>query len=188
VLGIRPLSPTFRVQGPAFTVRLVPTGGRGGTGGDFIDDVERGAVVVLDNGGRTDVTVWGDILTLAATVRGAAGTVIHGVCRDAGRIVDSGYPVFSRGAYMRTGKDRVRAEAVGETVSLGTASVAQGDLVVGDADGVVVVPHIHREEVLRLTEQIGAAEERIRRIVMAGGSLAEARAAEGYHRLQRRGT
>jgi regulator of RNase E activity RraA len=54
--------------------------------------------------------------------------------------------------------------------------VAQGDLVVGDADGVVVVPHIHREE------------ERIRRIVMAGGSLAEARAAEGYHRLQRRGT
>jgi regulator of RNase E activity RraA len=104
VLGIRPLSPTFRVQGPAFTVRLVPTGGRGGTGGDFIDDVERGAVVVLDNGGRTDVTVWGDILTLAATVRGAAGTVIHGVCRDAVRIVDSGYPVFSRGAYMRTGR------------------------------------------------------------------------------------
>ncbi|HEX9728634.1 MAG TPA: RraA family protein [Gemmatimonadales bacterium] len=96
--GIAPLTPAFRLRGPAFTVRFVPTGGRGGTVGDFIDEVPPGSVVVLDNGGRRDVTVWGDLLTTAALKRGVAGTVIHGVCRDAARILEVGLPVFSAGS------------------------------------------------------------------------------------------
>lgn len=183
--GIAPLATRFRVAGPAFTVRLVPTSGRGGTVGDFVDDVEPGAVVVLDNSGRRDVTVWGELLTEAAARRGLAGTVIHGVCRDAARIHALDYPVFARGVHTRTGKDRVRAEATGEVVSLGAASVAPGDLVVGDADGVVVIPRERREEMLALAREIEAAEARIRAAVRAGGSLREARERAGYHRLQR---
>ncbi len=183
--GIHPLSPLLRVRGRAFTVRLVPTGGRGGSVGDFIDDVPPGSVVILDNGGRKDVTVWGDLLTATAQGRGVAGTVINGVCRDTARIIELNFPVFSRGSHMRTGKDRVRAESVGQIVSLGDASVEPGDLIVGDADGVVVVPRQHEDEVLLAAQEIVDAEERIRRSVAAGATLRDARAAEGYHRLQR---
>ncbi|MFW6078387.1 MAG: RraA family protein, partial [Gemmatimonadota bacterium] len=64
--GIRAVGPDVRCAGPAFTVRLVPITGTRGSVGDFIDEVPTGAVVVLDNGGRTDVTVWGDLLTETA--------------------------------------------------------------------------------------------------------------------------
>ncbi len=185
-LGIRPLDAGFRLTGRAFTVRLVPTAGRGGTVGDFIDDVEPGAVVVLDNGGRVDASVWGDLLTTMAVRRALAGTVINGVCRDTARIIELGYPVFSLGAFMRTGKDRVRAESVGQVVSLGSASVAPGDLVVGDADGVVVVPREHEPALFAAAPEIDARENRIRRAILEGAGLKVAREAVGYHSLQRR--
>jgi regulator of RNase E activity RraA len=68
--------------GTAFTVKYVPCGQPAGTAGDFIDDVAPGDIVVIDNDGRTDCTVWGDITTQYAGLRGIAGTVIDGVCRD----------------------------------------------------------------------------------------------------------
>lgn len=183
--GIVPLSPGFRLRGPAFTVRYAPTGGRSGTVGDFIDDVPPGSVIVLDNGGRQDVTVWGDLLTTAAALRGLAGTVIHGVCRDAARILEVGLPVYSRGAFMRTGKDRVRAVAVQEIVSLGATSVEPGDLVVGDADGVVIVPREHEAAVLETARDVERVEAEIRAALEAGGRLTDARQVSGYHALQR---
>src|SRR5579872_2592578 len=76
---ILPLMPAFRLCGPAYTLRYEPVGASGGTVGDFIDDVDPRQVVVLDNGGRLDCTVWGDILTTVAHRRGVGGTVIDGV-------------------------------------------------------------------------------------------------------------
>ncbi len=113
--------------------------------GDYIDDVPSGSVVVLDNSGRTDCTVWGDILTGVASRRGIAGTVINGVCRDVARARSIGYPVFSRGSYMRTGKDRVEVDRMDVPVSLGEVQVRPGDILVGDGDGVVVIPRIHED-------------------------------------------
>jgi 4-hydroxy-4-methyl-2-oxoglutarate aldolase len=185
--GILPMIVGATARGRAFTVRLAPTTGRGGTVGDFIDDVPEGSVVVLDNGGRRDATVWGDLLTEAALRRGVSGVVIHGVCRDIDRIRTVGLPLFCRGVYMRTGKDRVRAQAVGETVSLGTASVAPGDIVVGDGNGVVVIPADYEQAVMESAREIAATEARIRSRIEAGDTLREARTAEGYHGLQRRG-
>src|ERR1700744_5494786 len=78
-LGIAPLDPTFRMAGPAFTVRYVPCGVHGGTVGDYIDDLPEGTVVTLDNQQRVDATVWGDILTIVATRKRLGGTVIDGV-------------------------------------------------------------------------------------------------------------
>lgn len=187
-LGIVPLAAGMAVCGRAFTVRFTSTTGRGGTVGDFIDHVDPQAVVVLDNGGRLDVTVWGDLLTAKATEQGLAGTVIHGVCRDSSRIVEQGYPLFSRGVFMRTGKDRVRAEAYQEIVSLGSASVAPGDVVVGDSDGVVVVPREHESRIFELAYTVHVAEEQIRAAINAGVPLNEAREISGYHNLQQRET
>src|SRR5262252_1914856 len=95
-LNIKPLDHRFRVAGRAFTILYGPAGNPPGTVGDYIDDVPAGAVVVLDNGGRDNATVWGDILTEVAHRRGVAATVIDGICRDVALALKLGYPLFSK--------------------------------------------------------------------------------------------
>ncbi|MDQ2140228.1 RraA family protein [Alcaligenaceae bacterium B3P038] len=184
-LGIMPLADYSKTTiGPAFTVKYVPASSPAGTVGDFIDDVASGDVVVIDNNGRTDCTVWGDIMTQYAGLRGIAGTVIDGVCRDVSKALDDGYPMFSAGRFMRTGKDRVQVESVNTTVSIGTVRVAARDIVVADANGVVVVPRHRAREVADTARKIEAVESRIREQIAKGSTLGEARAALGYHKLQ----
>jgi len=186
-LGIMPLD-NYRatVVGPAFTVKYVSASTPAGTVGDFIDDVAPGDVVVIDNDGRTDCTVWGDIMTQYAGMRHIAATVIDGVCRDVGKALADGYPLFTQGRFMRTGKDRVQVEAVNGTVSIGTARVCSRDIVVADANGVVVVPRERAAEVAVLARHIESVEARIRAQLAAGKTLAVARAELGYHDLQRK--
>jgi 4-hydroxy-4-methyl-2-oxoglutarate aldolase len=181
---IKGRSDDFRMAGRAFTLLYGPASKPAGTVGDYIDDVPAGCVVVLDNGGREDVTVWGDILTEIAHRRGIAGTVIDGVCRDVALCRKLGYPVFSRGHWMRTGKDRVQVEATNVPVSVGLVRVAPGDLVRGDADGVVVLPTAYEDAILDAAEEIGRAEDAIRAFAREGARLDEARREYGYHRLQ----
>ena len=185
-LNIKPLDHRFRLAGRAFTILYGPASNPPGTVGDYIDDVEPGSVVVLDNGGRENATVWGDILTWVAHTRGIAGTVIDGACRDTALAREIGYPIYSRSYSMRTGKDRVQVEAVNGPVTIGDARVAPGDLVRGDADGVLVIPRAHEEAVLGAAEEIDDVEQRIRAAIDAGQTLAEARRQLGYHQLQTR--
>jgi regulator of RNase E activity RraA len=186
-LGIMPLA-DYRgtVVGPAFTVKYVSCGQPAGTVGDFIDDVAEGDVIVIDNDGRTDCTVWGDIMTQYAGLRGIAATVIDGVCRDVAKALGDGYPLFTRGRCMRTGKDRVEVLAVNQPVAIGTARVVSRDIVVADANGVVVVPRARAAEVAEVAHHIEAAESHIRALIAQGRTLGEARAQLGYHRLQTR--
>jgi regulator of RNase E activity RraA len=185
--GIGPLDAGQRACGPAFTVAYEPVDERGGTVGDFLDDVPAGAVVLIDNRGRTDCTVWGGIMTEVASASGVAATVINGVCRDTATSARTGYPIWSAGRFMRTGKDRVRLAAVQQPVTVDGVTIAPGDLVCGDGDGVVVVPAGRAEDVARLAADIEAAENRIVAAVAAvagGARLADARARHGYHALQ----
>jgi regulator of RNase E activity RraA len=185
-LGIKPLDHRFRLAGRACTILYGPAGHPPGTVGDYIDDVEPGSVVVLDNGGRENATVWGDILTWVAHRRGVAGTVIDGACRDTHLARELGYPVYSRSYSMRTGKDRVQVEALNGPVNIGDARVNAGDLLRGDADGVVVIPAAHEEAVLTAAEEIDRIEQQIRAAIDQGMTLAEARRQLGYHQLQSR--
>ena len=183
-LGIKPRDPNYRLVGRAFTVLYGPAARPAGSVGDYIDDLPPGTVVVLDNGGREDATVWGDILTFLAHARGIAGTVIDGACRDTHLALKLGYPVFSRGYSMRTGKDRVQVESYGQTVNIGDARVSQGDLMVGDADGVLAIPAQHEEEILAAAEAISKAEDDIRALLRSGVRLDDARKQLQYHTLQ----
>lgn len=176
----------FKFAGRAYTMRCGPAATPPGTVGDYIDDVPPGQVVVIDNGGRTDATIWGDILTEIAHRRGLAGTVIDGINRDVALCRELGYPVFSRDHWMRTGKDRVQVEEIGCVVSIGGARVAPGDILRGDADGVVVIPATHEDAVLAAAEEIHASEEAIRAAVRSGVRLDEARRQFKYHQLQTR--
>ncbi len=184
--GIRPLDRRFRLAGRAYTVRYVPVGLSRGTVGDYIDDLEPGQIPVLDNAGRLDATVWGDLLTVTAHRMGLPGTVIDGVCRDTERSLETGYPIFSRGYWMRTGKDRVQADAYQIPVSIGGVRIEPGDILVGGADGLLAIPASRAAEVLDAASRIAESEERIRAAVAAGGRLDEARRAAGYHNLQHR--
>ncbi|KPU59521.1 demethylmenaquinone methyltransferase family protein [Pseudomonas fluorescens] len=186
-LGVAPLDNYSKViVGPAFTVQYVSASVPPGTVGDFIEDVAPGDVVVIDNGGRTDCTVWGDIMTQYAGTRQIAATVIDGVCRDVNKALGDGYPIFSKGRFMRTGKDRVQVQSVNQPVSIGTARVCARDIVVADANGVVIVPRARAAEVAACARQIESVEADIRALISQGKTLKEARTALGYHSLQRK--
>jgi 4-hydroxy-4-methyl-2-oxoglutarate aldolase len=183
-LGIKPLDHRFRLTGRAFTILYGPASTPPGTVGDYIDDLEPDTVVVLDNGGRENATVWGDILTTVAHRRGVAGTVIDGACRDVHLSLSLGYPIFSRSYSMRTGKDRIQVEATNCTVNIGDARVDAGDILRGDADGVIVIPKAHENDVLTVAEEIDRVEGQILSAVREGTRLVEARKQFGYHKLQ----
>lgn len=185
LLGLAPLADGQRMVGRAFTVRYVSAQVPAGTVGDFIDQVEPGQVIVLDNDGRVDCTVWGDILTAVAHQRGISGTVVEGVYRDTHRALSIGYPIYSRGRFMRTGKDRVEVAEERGPVTIGGVTVRHGDILLGDSDGVVAIPQDCEDDVLEVAEMIQAREEAILTAALGGATIAEARAKYGYHDLQR---
>ncbi|WP_423184447.1 RraA family protein [Arthrobacter sp. NyZ413] len=182
--GIAPLAFDFRAAGPAFTVRYEPAREERGSVGDFLDDVPPGAIVLIDNQARTDVTVWGGIMTEIAAARGIAGTVINGVCRDVSTSLQQAYPLFSLGRYMRTGKDRVRLVSVGSGLTINEVQVSPSDIICGDADGALAVPHAYAERIADIAERIEEIESKIIAAVKSGSTLVGARRDFGYHDLQ----
>ena len=182
--GLTPRVIGVKAVGRAFTVRYRPCGVEKGTVGDFLDDVEPGQVVVLDNGGRTYGTVWGDIMTVYAQKRGIAGTVIDGVCRDMPRIHEVKYPIYTRGHIMVTGKDRVELDGINIPVAVSDVQVRPNDIVACDDTGVVIVPHDRAEEILKIAKEIDEIEQSILGMLDKGMTMREARKQTGYHKLQ----
>jgi regulator of RNase E activity RraA len=182
--GVASLRRGYHIVGRAFTVRYLPVGASKGTVGDYVDDVPPGGVIVLDNAGRLDCTVWGDILTTVAAQRKIAGTVIHGVCRDVTGSLEVEYPIFSRGRFMRTGKDRVEVSGINVPASLGEVQVRPNDIVIGTDDGILVVPDSKADKILEIALSIAGAEAKIIAAVKSGSRLDEARKQHNYHHLQ----
>ena len=187
LLGIKSVHPGKRICGTAYTVHYVPCGQEKGTVGDFLDEVEPGQVVVIDNAGRDYCTVWGDIMSVTAKMKNIEGTLIDGVCRDLPALLESGYAVFSKGYYMVTGKDRVEVDAVQVPVSVSGIQIRPGDIIIGDDTGAVAVPYSCAAKVADVAETIDATERRIVELVKQGIPLKEARKQTGYHHLQTRG-
>lgn len=183
--GIMPLDRSFAFAGRAFTV-LYREARPGENVGDFLDDIEPDQACVIDNQGRMDATVWGDLMTTVAKRKAIAATVIDGVCRDLDRALDFDYPLFTRGNWMRTGKDRVTVEAVNVPVTIGGITVRPDDYLRGDMNGVVLIPADRVDEVIGVAQEIEDAEAAIRAEILAGANLREARERAGYHKLQTR--
>ena len=184
LLGIRPIVLGTKICGQAFTVHYTTCGQTHGTVGDFIDDIAPGEVAVLDNGGRTDCTVWGDIMALYAVEHGLGGTIIDGVCRDIPIIRQLNYPIFTKGQYMVTGKDRVYADRINEPVSISGVQVRYGDLIIADDSGALCIPLELTEQVLAIAQEIDSTEQNIINLIQHGSSLRVAREKTNYHTLQ----
>src|SRR5690625_2309869 len=183
-LGIKAIFNPDRIVGPAFTLSYLPKGESDGNVGDFIDEVAPGSIVVIDNRGREDCTVWGNILCEVAKKRDLSGVVIDGACRDANLASEIGFPVYAKAAHFRTGKDRVVLESVNAPVAIANVRVECNDIVVADAGGVVVIPLSRVKQVLTTAEQIAKDEDGIVDAVKQGQLLKAARVTYGYHHLQ----
>jgi 4-hydroxy-4-methyl-2-oxoglutarate aldolase len=142
---IAPAWPGARVAAPAFPVRC-------STGDNLaihvaVAEAPAGSVLVVDVGELSDYGYWGEVLTTAAQARGVQGLVIDGGVRDIVAIETMGFPVFACTIALR-GATKDQPGAVNIPIRCGGASVVRGDWVVGDADGVVLVPGEHLYEVL----------------------------------------
>lgn len=180
---IRPIL-RAKVVGPAVTVLEEPAEGAGPPidALEAIDAADPGSIVVIANGEVADVAVWGGLMTAGARVRGLAGAVLDGGVRDVEEIErDFGFPVFARSTSPNTTVGRFRTVARNVSIRCGGVTVHPGDLVVGDMDGVVVVPAARVEEVLDRAEEIQERERRQAEAIRRLGSLVDA--VERYGRI-----
>lgn len=139
---------------------------------DLIDSLKPGEIAVLACDGPTDrIAPWGELLTTASMVRGAAGCLTDGLVRDVRRIRELGFPLFHGGIGPLDTRGRAEMMAVDEAVEVGGARVEPGDFIFGDADGVVIVPQRMAEEVVKLALAKIEAEDTTREELLAGASL-----------------
>jgi 4-hydroxy-4-methyl-2-oxoglutarate aldolase len=134
---IRPICPGSRLAGLAYTIRILP--GETSAVLRAIEEAPAGSVLVIDTGGNGESAVWGGTSSLASSVRGLAGCVTNGLVRDIDEIIEIGLPVYAAGITV-TGTIKNHPGWVGLPVAVGGQVVNPGDIVVGDADGVVIVP------------------------------------------------
>jgi len=167
--GIKPVAPQFKFAGSALTVHS--------PGGDnlwlhrALDVAQPGDVMVVFASGAWEHGYWGEIMTTMAQVRGLAGLVIDGCVRDSVLLADIGFPVFARGLCIQgTGKDFGATGWINHPVLMGNVAVQAGDLVVGDADGVVAIPHDRAAEVIAASQRREDEEAGILRRLQAGES------------------
>lgn len=159
--AVQPLDPTMRLYGRAMTVTLVPADDHGETPYDdmigYLDRLQDGSVAVVATGESTRCAFWGELFSTAASARGCRGVVSDGPVRDTEAIAAIGFPAFGAGRRPYDYVGRMRVAEENTDVVCGGLAVRPGDLVVGDRDGVVVVPRAVETEVLaRATRRAGA--------------------------------
>jgi len=167
--GILPISPGMKIAGPALTVRSYP--GDWAKPVEAIDLVEDGDVIVIDAGGMGPA-LWGELATHSAMQKKAAGVVIDGAIRDTVDIRALGFPAFSRLITPTAGEPKGFGE-INVPIKVGGKRVFPGDWIVGDDDGVVVIP---RDKVVEITNRAMGVlenENRLRGEIEAGSTLSQ---------------
>lgn len=173
--GLSPLVAGVRFAGRARTVRFAPVDEDSDAPYDeaiaLIDGISHGDVVVAATGGSMRSAYWGELFSAAALGRGAAGLVCDGPVRDTARIRRIGLPVVALGARPVDFRARMRIVEVQRPVECAQVLVRPGDLVVGDDDGVVVVPQHLEEVAVKAANARAAAESAILAELLAGASM-----------------
>lgn len=168
--GIKPLAASMKICGPAVTVSSPPADNL--TLHEAIYAAQPGDVLVVEVSGIHEAGYWGDIMTEAAICRGLQGLVIDGCVRDALDIQASGFPVFARGLCIR-GTGKAGGGHINEPIKIGDVRIEPGDLIVGDCDGVVVIPAARVDEVLENAQKREAHENDVREQLRKGRTTLE---------------
>jgi 4-hydroxy-4-methyl-2-oxoglutarate aldolase len=155
--AIKPVVPGFKLCGPAVTVQS--------PGGDnlwlhrALYEAQPGDVLVIHVSGRYDHGYWGEVMSTAAKARSLEGMIIDGCVRDVTLLRQIGFPVFARGLCIRgTGKDAAAAGRINAPTAFDDVTVHPGDLMVGDADGVVCIPRASVASTLQAAARRAARE------------------------------
>jgi 4-hydroxy-4-methyl-2-oxoglutarate aldolase len=169
---IGPLAPGMRVAGNAFAVE-----GRPRPGGEYEPSIRRilellgavpaGHVAVYAANDRTSAH-FGELSATSLKARGVAGVVLDGGCRDVDFIVRESFPVFARFVTPQDSVPRWEVVEWGHEISIGEVRVATGDFVLGDSDGVVVIPAALADEVLSRAATLVGTENEVRDAVRSG--------------------
>ncbi len=135
--GISPIRTGTRLCGTAVTVSTKP-------GDNLMAHValkiaQPGDVIVIDAKGDQSCALWGDLMARAAKAKGVAGLIVDGPIRDLEELIEFGWPVYSRGANPR-GPEKNGPGEVNQPISCGGVAVNPGDIILGDGDGVIVIP------------------------------------------------
>lgn len=138
----------------------------------FVDDLKACEVAIIGCGNTGRIAPWGDLLSTASRVRGAVGCVTDGLVRDTKSIIQSQFPVFHGGIGPLDSKGRGKMVAMDTAIECGGAPVRSGDIVFGDADGVVVVPQAIEAEALRLAFEKVNGENNTKAELLKGTPLA----------------
>jgi 4-hydroxy-4-methyl-2-oxoglutarate aldolase len=173
-----------KIVGPAVTVLEEPTIERVPPSHalELIDNSAPGSVIVIGIDGFRNVAVWGGLMTAGAVVNGIEGAVLDGGVRDIEEIErDFGFPIFARSICPATTVGRFKTVAANEPVNVGEVTVNPGDLIVGDRDGVVVVPVGLVETVLKAAQDIEDREREQTRLIRETKSLLKG--LEKYQRI-----
>jgi regulator of RNase E activity RraA len=176
VPGIRPLSGDGRLVGRAVTVELGPAGdqtpGRH-LGTAAIEAAMPGDVIVVAHRGRLDCAGWGGNLSLAAHLRGLAGVVVDGACRDLSEAASMGFAVYGRDPTPRTARGRVVELSFQRPIVLGEVTVEPGDVVVADSCGVVFVSRRHESAVMAAALEIVRHEAAMAAAIKRGTAISQ---------------
>jgi 4-hydroxy-4-methyl-2-oxoglutarate aldolase len=168
--AIRTLVPQARICGPALTVRCYP--------GDnlmchyAVYKAYPGDVLMIDGGAYGECAIWGSLLSRSAAQRRLGGTVVDGAARDAEDLRQIGYPVYARALTPRGAFKTHRGE-INVPISCGGVTVSPGDLIVGDEDGIVVVPRLQLATIAERAGQIVRKEADMIACIDGGGTLFE---------------
>ena len=146
---------------------------------DLLDDIKPGEVVIGAVQGVSRAALWGELLSTHTRARGGRGAIIDGLSRDAWGIVDMKFPVFATGLSPADSKGRLDVVAIRSTIPVGGVAVADGDLVIADDDGCVVVPASLEEEVVARALDKVSGENLMREILARGASIRETFAEHG---------
>ena len=177
--SIRPLDDALVLAGFARTgvyravYRVVPDQNSYELEMALIDDLKPDQVAVFGCGGSTRIAPWGELLSTAARARGAAGCVTDGMVRDIRAIRTMKFPVFHGGIAPLDSKGRGMVAEIDVPIECAGVSIEPGDLIVGDADGVVVVPRAVEDEALTHAFAKVTGEDHTRDELAAGASLKE---------------
>ncbi|MFQ5997919.1 MAG: RraA family protein [Candidatus Bathyarchaeia archaeon] len=173
VSGVFPLWPSCpKLAGPALTIKLDVRGDRSTAIGtlEAIEQAKKGAVLVIDNGGRTHVNSWGGIASFSAKRGGLAGVVIDGASRDIDEMKRLGFPAYAKGIVQTSVRQRTAFGGFNIPIQCGGVKVAPGDFVMGDENGVVIIPERKTCSVIELAEKFRKIELGIKQEIKRGVS------------------
>jgi regulator of RNase E activity RraA len=172
---IRPLRIDWRLFGRAATLCTVPVAAEPkapyAVELECVDALRAGDVLVATTNGDHSGALWGELLSTAARAHGAVGAVIDGLTRDAARILAMNFPVFASGFSPLDSKGRLDGFAHGQPIRVGACVVRPGDWVVGDVDGIVVVPVELAEQAFARALEKARGENRVRAELAQGKSV-----------------